>query len=304
MSEEKDFDYVVGKLPRKDKEGNDATGDKIGKGGRHRDDGTFSGMAYDLEIVDEDPTKPRPALPPKPVVNQGQYSSGQGKPAERKEPSFGKQMARRAANTVTGRVVDSVADYAAEKTVQSIDNALQYGWKRLKQWWNGEQTVQSKQKSSVSSHQGVRHEYAPTNNQRPSSDSRQQNTAVSVAKPLPDEFDAVYEHYQINMTSKEAKRELLDAYVHQLISVQKVWRVAHANITDDNGQSITGSEMINKFCSPEIIGEINKILEYNPDLLECWAAKSLEGLLGRCPVLDERYVPFDGPYLKEKLLAA
>ena len=26
MSEERDFDYVVGKLPRKDKDGNDTTG--------------------------------------------------------------------------------------------------------------------------------------------------------------------------------------------------------------------------------------------------------------------------------------
>ena len=57
MPEERDFDYVVGKLPRRDKDGNDTTGDRIGKGGRHRDDGTYSAVAYDLEVVDEDPTK-------------------------------------------------------------------------------------------------------------------------------------------------------------------------------------------------------------------------------------------------------
>ena len=60
MPEEKDFDYVVGKLPRRDKDGNDTTGDRIGKGGRHRDDGTYSAVAYDLEVVDEDPTKKAP----------------------------------------------------------------------------------------------------------------------------------------------------------------------------------------------------------------------------------------------------
>lgn len=32
MSEDRDFDYVVGKLPRKDKDGNDTTNDRIGKG--------------------------------------------------------------------------------------------------------------------------------------------------------------------------------------------------------------------------------------------------------------------------------
>ena len=50
MSEERDFDYVVGKLPRKDKDGNDTTGDRIGKGGRHRGDGTYSAVAYDLTL--------------------------------------------------------------------------------------------------------------------------------------------------------------------------------------------------------------------------------------------------------------
>ena len=33
MPEERDFDYVVGKLPRRDKDGNDTTGDRIGKVG-------------------------------------------------------------------------------------------------------------------------------------------------------------------------------------------------------------------------------------------------------------------------------
>lgn len=63
MPDGRDFDYVVGKLPRK--EGNDTTGDRIGKGGRHRDDGTYSAVVYDLEIVDEKPTK---VVYPKPQV--------------------------------------------------------------------------------------------------------------------------------------------------------------------------------------------------------------------------------------------
>ena len=52
-----DYDYVIGKLPRKDKDGRDTTKDKMGKGGRHREDGTFSSMPYDLEVLDSDPTK-------------------------------------------------------------------------------------------------------------------------------------------------------------------------------------------------------------------------------------------------------
>ena len=56
MSKEKEFDYVIGKLPRKDKEGNDTTGDRIGKGGRHRKDGTYSSVVEDIQIID-DPTE-------------------------------------------------------------------------------------------------------------------------------------------------------------------------------------------------------------------------------------------------------
>lgn len=309
MSEEKDFDFVVGKLPRKDKDGNDATGDKIGKGGRHRDDGTFSGMAYDLQVVDEDPTKPKPAPQPtptpqpKPAANQRQKDLANGKPVERKGPSYGQQMVMRATSTVTNRVASRVADYAAEKTVQGIDNVARYAWNRFKQWWNGEDSAQTQQRTTVPPRQSERYAYAYDS--EPQTTNKQQSTAVSATRTLPDEFDAAFEHYQINMTSKEAKRELLEAYVLHLMSAKKVWRVAHANITDDDGTMISGQEMINKFCSPEIIGEINKILQYNPDLLENWAAKALEGLLGRSLMTDdERYIPFDGPYLKEKLLAA
>ena len=55
MAENRDFDYAVCKVPRKDKNGNDVTGDKIGKGGRHRSDGTYSAPVTDIQIVDEDP---------------------------------------------------------------------------------------------------------------------------------------------------------------------------------------------------------------------------------------------------------
>ncbi len=50
---EQEFDWIVAKLPRKDKDGNDTTNDKLGVGGKHREDGTFSSMPYDIEICDD-----------------------------------------------------------------------------------------------------------------------------------------------------------------------------------------------------------------------------------------------------------
>lgn len=54
MAEDRNFDYAVYKIPRKDNNGKDISNDKIGSGGRHRDDGTYSGVAYDPEMLDED----------------------------------------------------------------------------------------------------------------------------------------------------------------------------------------------------------------------------------------------------------
>ena len=56
MSEDRDFDWGMCKIPRKDKNGNDISNDRIGKGGRHRSDGTYSGPVYDIEKVDDDPS--------------------------------------------------------------------------------------------------------------------------------------------------------------------------------------------------------------------------------------------------------
>lgn len=59
----KDYDYYKVKVPRKDKSGMDITTDKILKGGRRRDNGTFSGLAYDFEKLD-DTTNYQPSSTP------------------------------------------------------------------------------------------------------------------------------------------------------------------------------------------------------------------------------------------------
>lgn len=50
-----DFDYVTAKLPRIGKDGADITGDRVGGGGRHRANGTYSGPVYDISIEDGRP---------------------------------------------------------------------------------------------------------------------------------------------------------------------------------------------------------------------------------------------------------
>lgn len=52
-----DLDYVVvkGKVRKRDKDGNDISADKLGTGGRRREDGSLSALVYDVELaVDAD----------------------------------------------------------------------------------------------------------------------------------------------------------------------------------------------------------------------------------------------------------
>lgn len=51
-NEDRDYDEYKVKVKRYDKDGNDISGDKLGGGGRRRDDGTISTMAYDFEPID------------------------------------------------------------------------------------------------------------------------------------------------------------------------------------------------------------------------------------------------------------
>lgn len=49
-----DYEQHIVKLPKHDKHGNDVTNDKLGVGGRHRKDGSFSAMPYDFQQIDSD----------------------------------------------------------------------------------------------------------------------------------------------------------------------------------------------------------------------------------------------------------
>ena len=55
--EGRDYDRVIAKMPRYDKEGRDVTGDKMGPGGRRKDNGRQSVQAYDFEEYNEEESR-------------------------------------------------------------------------------------------------------------------------------------------------------------------------------------------------------------------------------------------------------
>lgn len=54
---DRNFDYVIGKVPRVGAEGQDVTSYLLAAGGYRRDDGTLAAMAYDLRFVQSEPTQ-------------------------------------------------------------------------------------------------------------------------------------------------------------------------------------------------------------------------------------------------------
>lgn len=285
MPKNQDYDIVIGKLPRKDKNGRDTTKDKMGKGGRHREDGTFSSMPYDLEVLDSDTTKPEkvtsPTITPPPR---------QRPPVRYEDLSPFEQI------LVDGiqKLVDGLSEYATYKITEGIDN-----WFEKRRMKKQQERMAQKKKVSIAK---VVNEKSQPQTTRPViklQKPMEEKSTTSVI--IPDEFTRAYEQYNVNMTSEEAQKELLDAFILYVLSAKKVWKVTHANITDSNEKQISGSEMLDSLSSTSIIDSINSIIAHNPALLEEWQSMALRGLLGRDIITEGRYVPLEVSDLRKAM---
>ncbi len=293
MPENRDYDYVVGKLPRKDKDGKDTSGDKIGKGGRHRDDGTFSSMPYDLEIVDEDPTLPVAPPPPKVIVKR-EYVEVERRPVRYEDLSVGQQI------IVDGvsRLLDGLFDYATDRITKGIENWYD-NRRRKKEEERLAQRREALRKPDPESTILTKRE--AINREEISSEVVSAEQTVSIQ--VPDEFESAYKQFSIDMTSEEAQKELLDAFVFYVLSAKKVWRVSHARITDSSGKIMDGQKMVEKLSNPSLLKSINSVLENNPALLEEWQSIALSGILGRNVIEEERFIPISSTALKRALMS-
>lgn len=284
MSEERDFDYVVGKLPRKDKDGNDTTGDRIGKGGRHRDDGTYSAVAYDLKVVDEDPTKKAPEPT---VIVQREVVEVEKHPTRYEDLPWYQQLIYDGIEQALPNIVDRVVDGAF--------NLAGRGWN----------AAVNLVKRKSTEHKATKL-FAPKKQTLKVDEVLKSSAAVpppATSATTPDEFDAAYENYSINMTSEEAQKEFVDAFILRLLSEKKLRKLAHANIVDSAGNITDGQAMIDKLSSPLMLEHINTILKNNPTLLETWQTIALEDILGRELMVDSCYVPIDGQALRKNLIS-
>lgn len=280
MSKEKEFDYVIGKLPRKDKEGKDTTGDKIGKGGRHRKDGTYSSVVEDIQIIDD----PADLYDPKP-----RYVEPQRKRYE--DFSVGEQIIIDVAGIAINRGLDFLTGWALD----SFDA-----------WLNEKRRKKAVSRSSAPiDKKNAKQKKYTTKAERILAEMEQEKSAAPAQRKttivLPD-VDTAYEQFTFNMTSEEAQKELLDAFVLYLISAKKLWKLSHANIVDGAGKISTGQDLIDKLSSQPIIENVNALLESNLSLLDDWQTLALSDILGRELIVEDRFVPIDDQILRARLL--
>lgn len=288
MPEDRDYDYVVGKLPRKDKAGKDTTCDKIGKGGRHRDDGTFSSMAYDLEVVDRDPTEPIPAPPPKVIVRHEPVAVERQPVRYEDLPWWGQILA------------DVTNDLLTELKNRALDSFDRWLWERRKKKEEARRMARIEQQQRTSNDQPIRSNLVQ---EKKTATSEIPMMGMPAASRISDGFDTAYKQYTIHMTSEEAQKELLDAFVLYVLSARKVWRVSHAEITDTAGNIANGKAMIEKLSNPALLKNINYILDHNPALLEEWQSIALSSILGYNVIEGDRFAPIEINNLRNSLTA-
>jgi hypothetical protein len=286
VAEDCDYDYVVGKLPKKDKDGKDTTSDRIGKGGRHRDDGTYSSVVYDIEVVDKSPVQDETA----PYY-----------PAEYEEPRrasyedlpwWGQLLVDVAEETIP-IVIDGLTEMAKE----SFHN-WQYNRRLKKQDEHQERTQAAKPQSRITKKAEQILQDQDQKKQEIAAAVQVQTTTVV----MPDEFDTAWKQYSVNMTNEEAQKELLDAFILYVLAAKKLNRVAHANVVDSAGKITEGRTMIEKVSAPEVIAKINGILNQNPGLLEEWQSVALTGIIGRDILIEKEYVPIEAVTFRHQLM--
>lgn len=292
MPENRDYDIVRGKLPRTDKLGRDVTGDFLGKGGRHRKDGTYSAVVYDLEIVAPSSVEyenTEPLVSPSHVENRlVQYGD---------LPWWGQLL----------------VDIAEETIPIVIEGLTQTAMQGFEKWLSNrrKQNLAKKPANKAFAIKAKALVVEPTPKSNPmncfgmpniKNDSLSTSLPVSIA--MPSEFHDAYKQYSTNMTSEEAQKELLDAFVLYILSLKKLHKIANANIHDVSGNKLDGHKLVELATNPEIIMQINSIVQNNPKLLDEWQSIALSDILGRAIIHDSYYIPIDEQVLRHKLLSS
>ena len=276
MPDERDFDYGICKIPRKDKDGNDISNDRIGRGGRHRSNGTYSGPVFDLKVVDSDPSIPRTET----VYRDRTVIM-------KKDPSILKMIIA----DLYDEYGEDVIRWGADKTVAAFRGL----WADHKEKKAAERQAKNEVKRNTSRPQEVAPRLKAEQVLREAQGSAKTVVAetISTAVSAQDEFDSAYRQYTIHMTSEEAQKELIDIFILTIMREKKIQKLRHARIEDTAGYIVDGADLVKRLADPTVMKSINNILEHRPNLLDEMQETYLTSLLGRELIVDSRFIPIE-----------
>lgn len=269
--EHEDYFEAYCKIPKKDKDGNDIDG-VIGTGGLRRKDGTLAALAYDIHPADNNPPAPQPVQPIQPVLIQNNV--------------IVQENQKSALERFIEPYLPSIRDAGVRYFDRHIDDWVDKGLSGL---WNGCKLVYYKVNGKIAEKRVAKRQALETKTATPASAA---STALTAQNEL---FTHTYCEYKAHMTSDEARKKLLDAYVLAVVAVKNLNEVANAQIVDDSGNVKEGSELIRSLNSKEIIMTINKIMQQNPALLDDWQSKALSTAFGERYKVERHYILLSDP---------
>lgn len=138
---------------------------------------------------------------------------------------------------------------------------------------------------------------ATEDNEQRIADGKDSSSIVS-----PPSIDKAWEGYRENMTSEEAQKELLEAFILYAQSFKKMRRIAHANIVGTTGNITDGYDMLSKLTNVNLLENINTILSANPSLLEERQLTALSEILGHSDVSVSSFSPITAEALIQSLM--
>ncbi len=117
-------------------------------------------------------------------------------------------------------------------------------------------------------------------------------------------MDVVLNDYRENMSSEDAQRELVEAFILYVVSAQKLSRVANANIVDTEGNIFDGNSLLNKMTDKQLLECVNSVIQSNPTLLNSQQMSTLSDILGYSLFREKDYIPITADALKKGLMGA
>ena len=233
-------------------------------------------MVYDIKPKKRKSSTPRKPKNPSPTKNIEQSSIKQ--------------------SGVKDAIWDGVKDVAKEMAVEFVKAAISEGFNALKSSIK-RKIAERKEAKRLKQFEECNESVEFQNSQ----EAESSETLCEIENVERDQIDIACENYTVNMTSEEAQKELLDAFILRLLSEKKLWRLSHAKVTDSNGNVTDGQKMIEKLTDPKLLGNINKILSNNIGLLETWQMAALNDILERELVQDGNYIPIESENLSENV---